>query len=87
MDQLKYSNRGKNLLAKLDSYCNKYQKYIIYSQYDQNNLREKFKDIANFVNSALREYESSIKLIRQEIDKDSFINKIIENNNFKIIKV
>ena len=83
--QLKNYSRGKKLISKLDSLCHQYQEYCIYSKNDKENLREKFKDIANFVNSSLREYESSIQLLRQEIDKDSFINKIIEEHKFKII--
>lgn len=85
LEQLNYYPRGKKLLQKLDSFCLKYQTYLIYSKYNEANLKEKFKDIANFVNVSLREYEPTVKLIRREIEKEEFVDKIIKENNFKIL--
>jgi hypothetical protein len=76
--------KGKNLINQLNNFCHQYKDYLIYSKYEQNNYREKFKDITNFVNNALREYEPSVRLLREEIEKKEFLQKIIKSKKFKI---
>ena len=76
--------KGKKLINQLNNFCRKYDDYLKYSKYEQNNYREKFKDIADFVNNALREYEPSVCLLREEIEKKEFLQEIIKRKKFKI---
>lgn len=78
--------KGKKLIKTLDSLCKRYEESLTYSKYQQDNYREKFKDIANFAISALREYEPAVNLIRTEIERSDFLGEIIEKNNFKKLK-
>ena len=75
--------KGKRLIKLLDNLCHLYKDHLSYSKYDNDNYREKFKDIADFANSALREYEPSVLLVRKEIEKKEFLQKIIETNRLK----
>lgn len=83
--QLNTSQKGKKLIQQLNKLCDDYSESMTYSKYSPDNLREKFKDISNIVNNALREYEPSVLLIRNEIEKKEFLDKILKENEFKII--
>lgn len=83
--ELNEYTKGKKLIQTLDSLCKHYKESLTYSKYQQENYREKFKDISNFAISALREYEPAVKLVRKEIERPAFIGEIIKRNKFKII--
>ena len=76
----------KVLITELDILCAKYVNHLVYSKYDTSNYREKYKDIATFVNNALREYEPAIQLIRKELDSDAFLQQVIKKHKIKIYK-
>ena len=84
IDQLNSYTKGKKLINKLYSYCDEYKDKIVYSNKQIDNLREKFKDIANFANNALQEYEPSVKLLRNEMENRKFIEGIIKDNKIKV---
>jgi len=83
--ELNSYTKGKKLVDRLDNLCKQYENHLTYSKSNQENYREKYKDIADFANNALREYEPSILLLRQELEKREFIEKLINENNFKIL--
>lgn len=85
IDELNSYDKGKKLVNRLNNLCKQYENHLIYSKSNQENYREKYKDIADFANNALREYEPSILLLRQELEKKELIEKIIYENNFKIL--
>lgn len=85
IEELKNYSKGKKLLNRLNEYCKVYIDNLVYSKHELNNYREKFKDIASFVNNALREYEPSVRLIRKEIENQKFVQNIVNKNKFKIL--
>ena len=84
--ELNKYQKGKRLIKRLDSLCEQHYENLTYSKNKPDNYREKFKDIADFANNALREYEPSVCLIRKEMEKKEFIDEIIKRNNFDILE-
>ena len=83
--ELNSYDKGRKLVVRLDNLCKQYSNHLTYSKNDQENYREKYKDIADFANNALREYEPSVLLLRKELEKKIFIEEIIVENNFKML--
>jgi hypothetical protein len=83
LEELKENTKGRKLINKLDNLCVQFKDEMTYSNDGNNSYREKFKDIADFANNALREYEPSIALLRNEIEGKEFIDSIYDKYNFK----
>lgn len=82
--ELKKYKKGEKLINKLNDFCYQYKDFLKYSKNNDIDYRKKFKDIANFANNALREYEPSVRIVREEITKKEFLQKIIKRKKFKI---
>jgi hypothetical protein len=74
---LENSKSGKDLISKLDSYCNQLEDKLLYSKLRPSYI-SKFKDIAALSIKALRYYQPNIKLLRDAIEEPNFENRLKE---------
>lgn len=78
------SNKSK-LIKNLIQLTSEYQDYLVYSKYHPDELKFHFKDIANFVINAFREYEPNFVALRNEIDTPGFAEDLSSKNKNKLL--
>ena len=83
--ELKTLNR-RSIVLNLEQLCAEYSDSLVYSKSNPSNYIQKFKDIANFVVNAFREYEPNFIALRKEIDSEEFeenLSKKVGNKMYK----
>lgn len=75
------------LIKNLIQLTSEYQDYVVYSKIHPNELKFHFKDIANFVINAFREYEPNFIALRKEIDDPDFAKYLSTKNKNKLVKL
>jgi hypothetical protein len=75
------------LIKNLVQLTSEYQDYLVYSKYHPDKLKFHFKDIANFVIHAFREYEPNFVALRNEIDTPDFAENLSTKNKNKLLRL
>jgi len=73
------------LITNLTQLTSEYSGYLVYSKNHPNELKLHFKDIANFVINAFREYEPNFIALRNEIDAPNFALELSSKNRNKLL--